>query len=91
MDAYLTIGGIPEYLKRIKKHSSIHIGICEESFKKKTATSAMKKTRTLISSFAIHVHYEEIINYLSQVKFASKQDIEKHLRIKGRQSDKYPS
>lgn len=82
MDAYLTIGGIPEYLKRMKKHSSIQIGICDESFKKDSYFSNEKK-RIFISSFASNVHYEEIIDFLSQVKFASKIDIEKHLHVKG--------
>lgn len=82
MDAYLTVGGIPEYLKRIKKHSSIQIGICEESFKKNSYFSN-EKNRIFISSFASNVHYEEIVDYLSQVKFASKQEIEKQLHTKG--------
>lgn len=82
MDAYLTIGGIPEYLKRLKKHSSIQIGICEESFKKDSYFSN-EKQRIFISSFASNVHYEAIIDYLSQVKFASKQDIERYIHAKG--------
>lgn len=80
MDAYLTIGGIPEYLKRINQHSSIHIGICEESFKKDSYFSN-EKQRIFISSFATNTHYEAIINYLSQVKFATKKDIEQYLHI----------
>ena len=82
MDAYLTVGGIPEYLKRLKRYSSIQIGICEESFKKDSYFSNEKK-RIFISSFATSVHYEEIIDYLSQVKFASKMDIENQLHVKG--------
>ncbi len=82
MDAYLTVGGIPEYLKRIKKHYSIQIGICEESFKKNSYFSN-EKERIFISSFATNAHYQEIVDYLSQVKFASKQDIEKYLHVKG--------
>jgi Archaeal ATPase./Archaea bacterial proteins of unknown function. len=82
MDAYLSIGGIPEYLKRIQKYSSIQIGLCEESFKKDSFFSN-EKNRIFISSFATNLHYQEIINYLSQVKFASKNDIEKALHIKG--------
>jgi len=82
MDAYLTIGGIPEYLKRIKKYSSLQIGICEESFKKDSYFSNEKK-RIFISSFATNHHYEAVIDYLSQVKFADKKDIEKHLGVKG--------
>ncbi len=82
MDAYLTVGGIPEYLKRVKKHSSIRLGICEESFKKDSYFSNEKK-RIFISSFATNVHYQEIVDFLSQVKFASKKDIEKHLNTRG--------
>ncbi len=82
MDAYLTVGGIPEYLKRIKRHSSLQIGICEESFKKDSYFSNEKK-RIFISSFASNVHYPEIVDYLSQVKFASKKEIEKVLHTKG--------
>lgn len=81
MDAYLTIGGIPEYLKRIKKYSSVQIGICDESFKKDSYFSKEKK-RIFISSFSSNVHYESIIDYLSQCKFASKMEIEKHLQIR---------
>lgn len=82
MDAYLTVGGIPEYLKRIHAHSSLQIGICEESFKKDSYFSNEKK-RIFISSFATNIYYQEIIDYLSQVKFASKQEIEKCLHTKG--------
>lgn len=82
MDAYLTVGGIPEYLKRINHHSSIQIGICEESFKKDSYFSNEKK-RIFISSFATNIHYQDIVDYLSQVKFASKRDIEKYLYTGG--------
>lgn len=81
MDAYLTVGGIPEYLKRINKHSSIQIGLCEESFKKDSYFSN-EKNRIFISSFAMSKHYQEIVDYLSQVKFASKKDLEKALHVK---------
>jgi hypothetical protein len=82
MDAYLTVGGIPEYLKRIDQHSSIQIGICEESFKKDSYFSNEKK-RIFISSFATNTHYQAIIDHLSQVKFATKKDLEKSLHTKG--------
>ena len=81
MEAYLTVGGIPEYLKRINKHSSIQIGLCEESFKENSYFSNEKK-RIFISSFATNTHYQEVIDYLSQVKFASKKDLEKALHTK---------
>ncbi|HNA62719.1 MAG TPA: hypothetical protein PKW79_06550 [Rhabdochlamydiaceae bacterium] len=82
MDAYLSVGGIPEYLKRIHQHSSLQIGLCEESFKK-DSYFMNEKNRIFISSFATNVHYEAIIDHLSRVKFASKKDIEKNLKLKG--------
>lgn len=82
MDAYLTVGGIPEYLKRIHQYSSLQIGICEESFKKDSYFSNEKK-RIFISSFATNIHYQEIVDFLSQVKFAGKQEIEKFIHTKG--------
>lgn len=82
MDAYLTVGGIPEYLKRIQKHTSLQVGICEESFKKDSYFSN-EKSRIFISSFATCAHYQEVVDFLSQVKFANKQEIETFLQIKG--------
>lgn len=82
MDAYLTVGGIPEYLKRIKRHSSLQIGICDQSFKK-DSYFCNEKNKIFISSFASNVHYEHIIDFLSQVKFASKNEIENYLHSKG--------
>lgn len=81
MDAYLTVGGIPEYLKRIQRHSSIQIGICEESFKKDSYFSN-EKNRIFISSFATNVHYQEIVDCLSQVKFADRKQIENFIGVK---------
>lgn len=81
MDAYLTIGGVPEYLKRINKHSSIQIGICENSFMKNSYFSR-EQEKIFISSFADNVHYKAIVEYLSQEKFATRSEIEKALGIK---------
>jgi hypothetical protein len=81
MDAYLTVGGVPEYLKRINKHSSIQIGICENSFKKNSYFSA-EHEKIFISSFAKNIHYKLIVEYLSQEKFSERSGIEKALEIK---------
>lgn len=80
MDAYLTVGGVPEYLKRINKHSSIQIGICENSFKKNSYFSK-EHAKIFISSFAENIHYKSIVEYLSLKKFATRSDIEKELGI----------
>jgi len=82
MDAYLTLGGIPEYLKRLKPFSSVFLGICALSFKKQ-AFFSQEYQRIFISSFADSSHYRNIIEYLSAIRFASRQEIENHLKVKG--------
>jgi AAA+ ATPase superfamily predicted ATPase len=82
MNAYLSVGGIPEYLKRIKKSSSIQIGLCENSFKKESYFST-EHNKIFISSFAESTHYKTIIDYLSLVKFATRPEIENFLKIHG--------
>lgn len=82
MDTYLSIGGIPEYLKRLKKYSSAKIGLCENSFKKESYFS-VEHNKIFISSFAENVHYQKIVGYLSRAKFATRTEIEKHLKLDG--------
>jgi len=81
MDAYLLVGGIPEYLKRLKQNSSIFLSLCEESFKSKGFFSTEYK-RIFISNFSSNKNYEEIISFLSKRKFATREEILKHLGIK---------
>lgn len=80
MDAYLLVGGIPEYLKRLKKHSSILLSLCEQSFKPKSFFSK-EHERIFISNFASNKHYKQIINFLSQRKFATREEIMAHLNV----------
>jgi len=82
LNAYLSVGGIPEYLKRLKKYSSIQIGLCENSFKNESYFST-EHNKIFISSFAESTHYKKIIDYLSLVKFATRPEIEKFLKIRG--------
>ena len=81
MDSYLSVGGIPEYLKRLREKSSIFLSLCNHSFK---ADSFFSKEyeRIFISNFAKNKHYREIINFLSIRKFASREEILSHLNIK---------
>ena len=81
MDAYLTLGGIPEYLKRINQYSSLYLGICEETFKENGFLST-EYQRIFISSLAGSIHYRDIIEYLSQIRFSTRLDIAKHIGIK---------
>lgn len=80
MDAYLFVGGIPEYLNRLKKNSSIYLSLCEQSFKQNGFFSN-EYERIFISNFASNKYYKQIIQFLSQKKFATREEILKHLKI----------
>lgn len=80
MDAYLTLGGIPEYLKRVAKASSVFLGICKHSFMRRSFFSK-EYERIFISSLAESSHYHDIIQYLSKCRFATRKEIAKHLGI----------
>ncbi|OGT54051.1 MAG: hypothetical protein A3F17_09370 [Gammaproteobacteria bacterium RIFCSPHIGHO2_12_FULL_41_15] len=80
LDAYLTIGGMPEYLLRMKKHSSTLISIVNESFKeggfflheyKRVFTSSLGKTE----------YAQKIIEFLSRRRFATRDEILSHLKL----------
>lgn len=81
MDSYLTLGGIPEYLKKIKKYSSLYLGICSESFPN-GAFFLSEYDRIFTSSLAQNIHYKKIIDFLSHKKFATRDNIANHLKIK---------
>ena len=80
MDAYLLVGGIPEYLNRLKKNSSIFLSLCEQSFKPNSFFSK-EYERIFISNFASNKHYKQIIQFLSQRRFATREEILKHLKV----------
>lgn len=80
MDAYLSVGGIPEYLKRLKQESSLYLGLCKESF----VTGGFFTTehdRIFTSSLAKNPLYKKIIDFLSKQKFANRTEIAEHLKI----------
>lgn len=80
MDIYLTLGGIPEYLKRVKLYSSLFLGVCEESFLPNSYFS-QEYQRIFVSSMNHNPHYKAILNYLSQQRFASREQIGNYLNV----------
>jgi uncharacterized protein len=70
-DAYLTIGGVPEYLKWVNKESSVFLSLCKNSF---TANSffAHEYERIFTSGMANNKYYQEIIEILGKQKFATR-------------------
>lgn len=78
LDAYLAVGGIPEYLKCIKKSSSLLIGICEAAFKAK-GFFTNEYEKIFVSSLSGHKNYKKIVEYLAKKRFASRDEILKSM------------
>jgi AAA+ ATPase superfamily predicted ATPase len=81
MDTYLTVGGIPEYLKYIKKESSSYLAICKESFVS-GGFFTDEYERIFTSSLSKNEHYLKIIEYLAKRKFATRDEILNFLKLK---------
>lgn len=80
MDAYLTVGGLPEYLKWCKTSSSVFTSICENAFMPDSFFSK-EHDRIFVSSLANNKHYKLIIEFLALNHFATRNEIIKHLKI----------
>jgi uncharacterized protein len=80
MDAMLTVGGLPEYLKYLEANSSIIIGLSENSFAKGSFFS-QEYEKIFTSSMSENKHYKKIIELLSDYKFLTKNEIAKKLKI----------
>lgn len=81
MDAYLSVGGIPEYLKWVKTESSVFTSLCQNAF---TANSffSHEYERIFTSSLAANRNYQKIIEFLSRQKHTNRNQILKHLKLK---------
>lgn len=80
MDAYLLVGGIPEYLKYLKTHSSVLTSLCENTFVP-GGFFLDECEKIFISSMAEKKHYRQIIEFLAKRKFASRKELLTHLKI----------
>lgn len=80
MDAYLTVGGIPEYLQQLKRRSSIFTSLCEQSFLPDSFFSK-EHERIFVSSLSENKHYRRIIELLAVKRFLTRNDILKSLKL----------
>lgn len=80
LDGYLSVGGIPEYLKYIDRESSVFLGLCKNSFAP-GAFFLREHEKVLVSSLAQSTHYSAIIAYLAKTRFATRAQISEHLKI----------
>lgn len=78
--AYLTCGGIPEYLKRLKAKSSVYLSLCHQSFLPRSFFS-IEKDKIFVNSLSANRNFEKIIQFLSQRKFSTREEIAAHLKI----------
>ncbi len=80
LDAYLTVGGIPEYLKRLNKESSVFVSLCNHSFNS-GAYFSREFSRIFASSMSENKYYKAIIEFLAKQKFATRPMIASSLKI----------
>ena len=74
IDAYLTIGGVPEYLKWASKESSVFLSLCKNSFTS-GGFFAHEYERIFTSSMSKNKYYKDIIEVLSKRKFATRKEL----------------
>ncbi len=80
-DAYLTLGGIPEYLKLFNTKHSFYLNLCKQSFVP-GAFFASEYERIFTSSLGSNKHYRQIVAYLSRHRYATRNEIMKHLKLR---------
>ncbi len=81
MLAMLTVGGIPEYLKRLKGKTSVFLSLCEQSFLPRSFFS-IEKNKIFVSSLSASPNFEKVIQFLSLRKYATRDEIATALRLK---------
>lgn len=80
MDAYLTVGGIPEYLQHLQKRSSIFTSLCENAFLPNSFFSK-EYERIFVSSLSENKHYRHVIQLLAAKRFLTRDEILNGLKI----------
>lgn len=80
MDAALTVGGIPEYLKWINRESSVYLGICRQAFTS-GGFFVHEQERIFVSSLGNSKNYRTIVDHLSKVRFATREEILRTLKM----------
>ncbi len=80
MDAYLSIGGIPEYLKYIKGSRSAYELLCQNTFTKGSFFSD-EFEKIFTSSLSSNKFYKKIIEILAHKKAVDRNALAKTLKI----------
>lgn len=80
MDAYLAVGGIPEYLRYLRRGSSVYKSLCEHSFRS-GGFFAREWDKIFVSSFSKDPAYKQAVEFLGQRKFATREEILQHVGL----------
>ncbi|MBI4582488.1 MAG: hypothetical protein HY717_00450 [Planctomycetes bacterium] len=80
LDGYLSVGGIPEYLKYLKMDSSIYLSLCRSSFTH-GGYFLEEYEKVFVSSLARNPGFRKIIDLLAKKRFASRLEIAAHLKL----------
>jgi AAA+ ATPase superfamily predicted ATPase len=78
LDAYLLVGGIPEYIKYLKTESSVFLSIQKESFKA-GGFFVKESQKVFVSSLSKNRDYRRIIEYLAKNGPHTRNEIAKAL------------
>ncbi len=79
-NAALLVGGIPAYLKRLERESSVYLGFCKNTFVPNGYFST-EVDKIFLSVLAKNPNYRKTVEFLSKRKFATRSQILKHLRL----------
>ena len=71
LDIYLTLGGMPEYLRRFRNKESAYLMLCKESFLT-GAFFSKEPVHIFSSSLGENIYYQKIISFLSLHKFSTR-------------------
>ena len=80
MDAYLAVGGVPEYLKYLDEESSVFLALCKHAFTP-GGLLVTEYEKIFTSSLGKNQNYKKIIEFLSKQKFTTRNDLQKSLKI----------
>lgn len=78
-DGYLLVGGVPEYLKRLSKASSVMLDFWKE-FSNREGFFYGELERIFVSSLAENPMYRRIIEQLAKRRFATRQELAQLLK-----------
>lgn len=81
LDAYLTVGGIPEYLKLLNSQSSVYLSLCAHAFVD-GGYFVNEADRIFVSNLAKNPSYRKVVEVLAKNSPLTKQEIIKKVGIK---------